>query len=171
MADSILGARDPGIIDPNEKHSDEQKDESSTIEGHASLKEDRNETDENVDEHSETFNLFQYWKNPLPLIDIDSDLTGWDQQDGIGTEGCSASGIPEVRVTDSEKPDEVLYFSKELNETMSDFEEEISLNSSETLAENSIQDHERILAQVCILILFLQSYLLVRNNRRSLQCW
>lgn len=124
----------------------EQRDTSNPVLECIVVNEERNDTNETIDENIETFNSFQYWKNPLPLINIDSELKEWTEDDkGVGS---SSSGIPELRVTDVEKPDEVFYLSKEVSETMSDVEEEISLNSSETLAENSIQDHEKILSQV-----------------------
>lgn len=105
-----------------------------------------------AEKNSETFNSFQFWKSPLPEIDVDSESTELVKTNGNKDQSTSASAIPELRVIDFEKPDEVLYLSKQLSETMSDFdiEEEISLNSSETLAEHSIRDHERILAQVSL---------------------
>ena len=130
----------------DQEFNGEQRDSSNPVLDCNVVNEERNDTNETIDENSETFNSFQYWKNPLPSINIDSELKELTEDNTIV--GYSASEIPEVRVTDVEKADEILYLPKEVSETMSDFEEEISLNSSETLAENSIQDHEKILSQV-----------------------
>lgn len=113
---------------------------------------DDQDFDEAAGRNSESsFNSFQFWKNPLPEIEVYAELLDSREATHKNEQGSYASSlIPELRVTDIERPDEVLYLSKQLSETTLDFdiEEEVSLNSSETLAENSMQDHERILAQV-----------------------
>ena len=107
---------------------------------------DNSENSEKLAKNDETFNSFQYWKSPLPEIDIDSELKEWSGANGSRGDVSAASGLPEVRVTNAESTEEVFYLS--IMETMSDFEKELILNSSETRAENSMQNHERILTQV-----------------------
>ena len=101
------------------------------------------------DDNDEVFNSFQFWKSPLPEIEIDYGIATSPDQSRNDVKHQRQASVPEVQVTDTEKPDEVIYLSKQLSETFDfDIEEENSLNSSETLAENSLQEREYIHAQV-----------------------
>ena len=146
--DSEVSNRETEIAVFDQQLLEEQRDSAAPVLEHSPLEEGRDDKGENEDKHIEIFNSFQYWRNPPPSVDIVAELEEWGETAISKDQESSSSGLPEVRVIDVEKPDEVLYFSKQLSETTSDFEEEISLNSSETLAEHSIQDQSRILSQV-----------------------
>ena len=143
-----MSNRETEVAVSDQRLPKEQRNSAAPVLEHAPLEESIDDTDDTEDKQIETFNSFQYWRNPPPSVDIVAELDEKEETAISKVPEPSPAGLPEVRVIDVEKPDEVLYFSKQLSETTSDFEEEISLNSSETLAENSIQDQSRILSQV-----------------------
>ena len=110
--------------------------------------EDRLVSDSN--QESELYNSFLYWKNPVAEIVFDSELLSLDETNS-SKEHETKPSVPELRITDADRPTGVVNLSKQLSETMSDFdiEEEVSLNSSEALHESAMQDHQRLCSQVC----------------------
>eukprot|EP00795_Rhopilema_esculentum_P001158 gene1158-15512_t len=139
--------------EPTEKIDDESPIDSQASEdlsGNPSLNsksaEDRLASDSN--QESELYNSFLYWKSPVAEIVFDSEFLSLDETNSSKAHEIKPS-LPELRVTDADKPTGVVNLSKQLSETMSDFdiEEEVSLNSSETLHESAMQDHQRLCSQ------------------------
>ncbi|XP_065064452.1 serine/threonine-protein phosphatase 4 regulatory subunit 1-like isoform X2 [Rhopilema esculentum] len=151
--------------EPTEKIDDESPIDSQASEdlsGNPSLNsksaEDRLASDSN--QESELYNSFLYWKSPVAEIVFDSEFLSLDETNSSKAHEIKPS-LPELRVTDADKPTGVVNLSKQLSETMSDFdiEEEVSLNSSETLHESAMQDHQRLCSQTVIPPPLLEHYI------------
>ena len=150
MAGNVSTETSKILVESNGKEPESQKTEDTVKQRNVPVNiSDSGTQNDTGDDNDEVFNSFQFWKSPLPEIEIDYDIASSTDQSRNDVKHQRQANVPEVQVTDTEKPDEVIYLSKQLSETFDfDIEGENSLNSSETLAENSLQERECIQAQV-----------------------